>query len=438
MLIHPLGGKGTGVEAEGQCFPFVFLRDDVAGLLADAYLAHEVRDVELPLRVTRLVGFDAAFEGLPSVAGITIVDVSGRTVFDSAAATYRWKDWGARLRIHEWLTPTAVCRVVQHRAVSDPRTPFPALIVPEDGTLDERVSSIVPKRMTRLIDQMTGVAVSGIVHLVNGWNVDITQSRRSAGLRHVTAVTFGAEPSGGPGRYPGCQEPDIVVRRIGGQGPDTRGNFSLAGDGCYYVRQPTSGPATPVPATLRLGNDCGPCCDCDDYVNVQRATLRIEQRLRDTASQAEEVRDAFVAARARWLDGKACRESQLVRLSVLPHSSRFVEVFASICNATPHCLHDVTLELTLAAGAAWSVAPGTGRITDTTGKQIPYTMGGAPPVVSAYFDAIQPMTSGRVRFRAMLPRPARLGTLVTLTAEATTTDHEMRLLPQSAHVESTF
>lgn len=445
MLVHPLGGKGTGISQGGTNFPFVAPRDDVRGLLADLHLAHEVREAEPPLRVTALTGFDRAFVGLPSRAGITILDAADRVVFSSTGSAYRWKDWGPRLRVHEWLKGGAVCRAVQHRAVAYPRDPFPAAIVPQDGTLDERASYLIPRRVLRLIDSATGDVASGTIRLVNGWNVTVAHAPRDSGLRAASTLTISAVPGAGPGRAPGCQDPAAsrVLRRVNDVGPDEHGNLSLAADGCYHVRQPlavagTPARAVPDPGKLTLGNDCGPCCVCDDFVNVQRAVLALEARIRGTAGAAEEVRDEFAAARDRWLTAKACRESRLIRLSVLPHSGRFVEVSAAICNGTPACLHAVTLTLTLAAGSPWVVVPHTAMITDVRGRQQSYTLGGAPPSVTAAFDMVQPMANGRVRFRAQLVSTPAPGQPVRLDATATTTDPDFGLLPQSTHAETTF
>ena len=61
--ITPLGGRGIGVNPEGTDYPFVDPNEDVRGILADAFLAHEVREVELPLRLFKMVNFDAALPG---------------------------------------------------------------------------------------------------------------------------------------------------------------------------------------------------------------------------------------------------------------------------------------------------------------------------------------------------------------------------------------
>jgi hypothetical protein len=84
------------------------------------------------------------------------------------------------------------------------------------------------------------------------------------------------------------------------------------------------------------------------------------------------------------------------------------------------------------------VSPGTTRITDVRGRQQVYTLGGAPPTVTAAFDMIQPMANGRVRFRAELTTIPPAGQPVRLDASMTTTDPDFGLPAQAAFVETAF
>ena len=199
MLILPTGGKGTGVEASGSNFPFVQPSGDIVGLLADLWLSHDRQEVVPPLRVTQLTGFQQAFEGQPSAAQITIVDSKNTTIFDSPGAAYHYKPWG-RLWIHEWLFSNAVCRVVQHCAVPEPRVSWPSEIVPINGVLDERTSEVWPERLLFLSDS-SGTTVQGSIQFNNGYNVDITTTPYAESLRNSTLLTFKADPGGGPGSF---------------------------------------------------------------------------------------------------------------------------------------------------------------------------------------------------------------------------------------------
>jgi hypothetical protein len=424
VLVLPTGGMGIGVEANGSNFPFVQPSDDITGLLADLWLAHEVHTVVPPLRVSRMVGFQQAFDGLPSAANLTIVDAADATIFDSPGATYSWKDWGTRFRIHEWLFPDRVCRVVQHCATADPAPPWPQEIVPTNGLLDERASELLAQRLLRI--QVGDNTVTGEVTFINGWNVGIAVAPYKESLRTTTSLTYSANPGDGPGRYPGCQSPDAVIRTINGQGPDTRGNFTLAAGDCYYVRQPlgtgTSGLAVPVPSTLVMGNDCGPCCDCNDFVNVQRAILNIESGLRSSAAIAENTRDEYVEASVRWNESKACYESQLVKILAVTSARTYADVNITICNGTPDCLVDIRLSFipsTSPTSGPWSIAPGTTFISQPAKTTMaPYQLTSDGKALHAFFDAVNPMASGRLKTRLAWNQQMPTGTMLTITATA--------------------
>ena len=415
MLILPTGGRGIGVEGNGSNYPFVQPSADIVGLLADLWLAHEYRDVVLPLKVSWMAGFQAAFDGNNTRVQIQITDAEDTPVFDSTdvnPANYTMKDWGERLRIHEWYyPPNSVCRVVQHRAVPDPPPAWPGWpvqIYPENGVLDERTSELMPERLLTIQEKKSGVTVAGEIIFVNGWNVEIDNTAYPEPLRNTTAMSFSANAGGGPGRYPGCQTPDVVFRTINGIPPDPRGNFNLAADGCYYVRQPvgvgTDGKAVPVPASLDLGNDCGPCCDCDAYVSVQKALLNLEAKQRSVGTLAEKTRDDLIAAIDRWNKSKECTENNILTITAVGTAMTYVDFNAIICNTAKGCMLDqkLTVQITSNPQNTWMPVPGTTYITKPASTQlIPYTPSTpAPGTVGAHFDAINPGAFGLIRVRA--------------------------------------
>ena len=403
MLVLPIGGMGIGVEANGSNFPFIQPSANVQGLLADLWLAHETEDVVLPLRVTSLIGFQEAFDGLPSNAQIVIVDAEDKTIFNSIDAVYSWKDWGTRLRIHEWLFSSVICRVVQHRAVSDPNAQsWPEEVIPDNGVLDERASELMSQRL--LLITVGDQTVAGEFVFTNGWNVDIETAPYNEPLRNTTALTFNANAGDGPGRAPGCESPEIVVRTIDGVGPDTQGNFTLAVSDCYSLRQPVTidgATSTPTEATLTLSNDCGPCCDCDDYVNVQKAILNLEADMRKTAADAETVRDEYQAAVDRWNAQKACREAQVLQISSVATNNTYIDISVTLCNASGGCLSNAKLVVSFdGQTSTWSVVPGTTYLTNANGKLVPYQTSGPPAgPVTAHVDSTGPFMQAELRMR---------------------------------------
>jgi hypothetical protein len=445
--VLPDGGRGIGVNPRGTDYPFVRPSPDVKGLLADAYLAYDRPDAALPLRVARLAGFGAAFLGLEARCDVEVRDAAGAVVFDSTAApSYRAAPAGPRLRVHEWLAPAAVLRVVQHTAFPDDPAvvAVPDVIVPGDGTLDARVGQVMARRVLRVRDPDTGTAVAGDLAFANGYNTTIEAAAAARGLRAITQLSWTAEAGGGLGRYPGCVAPELVLRSFNRVGPADDGDFQLAADGCYWARQPTEiagWPRTsrPVAATLHLGNDCGPCCDCADFVRVQRGILRTWGRFVAIGRQAESVRDAFAGVIARWQEERDCIEARVVSLALAPFGGTFVEVVAGICNHTRFCLYDTTLVITVeGAPGGGSVPAGATQISIPGRGMVPYQMVGAWPAYTAYFDAIQAMTNGALRTRFKIPA-ATAGAAVTVRAAAATAAPLAGLrLPQEVRQTVTF
>jgi hypothetical protein len=424
MLVLPTGGMGIGVEAEGSNFPFVAPSSDIQGLLADLWVTTDIPFAP-PLTVTRLAGFQEAFDGLPSAAGITITDAQSATVFDSTGATYWWKDWGARLRIHEWLFAGSVCRVVQHRAVPAVRAPWPEEIVPASGVLDERTSELMSQRLLVLSEASSGAAVTGEITLAAGYNIVISEAPYAEPLRNTTMLTFSAIPGNGLGRAPGCLAPSSAIRAINGVKPDAQGNFALAAGQCYFVRQPVNvvgAQGVPIAATLDLGNDCGPCCECDDFVNVQQAILNIETQVRGTGALAEATRDEMNTGIERWNQQKECRESHAVSTTAGTTARLYADINILIGNPTNQCMTELMVSFTVVTQPAghWSVVPGTTYISEAnSAAMIPYQLVGPTPsgAAAAHLDAINPGSSGRVRTRLVWDYPMPPGTMLTVTVK---------------------
>ena len=87
-------------------------------------------------------------------------------------------------------------------------------------------------------------------------------------------------------------DPTLYVTTLGGQAPDTNGAFVLGALDCLRVVQPVVGgvggaPATLLPNTLQLSNDCGPCCGCSDYRRVAKAIARRGAKLADLCAATQ-------------------------------------------------------------------------------------------------------------------------------------------------------
>jgi hypothetical protein len=390
--IQALGGRGTGVNPEGSDYPFVDPQDDVRGLLADAFLAHEVQAVKLPLRIVWIrglgEGFGSAYASESSASDFTdhdvdvvIKDANDATIFDSREAdSYRQTDFGTRLRIHEWTqVDTSVCRIVQHTQFEDAEDVYsiPYIISPTNGVLDERVSQLLPRRVTSLTANFTTIREN--IQLVSGYNTVLTpgddvisvpgQGLPSQTIPRITPtlgqvsilrprqkLTLSAHAGSGLGAFPGCDDETIYIERINAVPPDPDGDFLLSAGECYFVRQPTTvlsdSTTRATPATLKIGNDCGPCCECVEFAHTYKGVRRLWDKFNILGDTAEDVRDLFRINLRRWSDQKECREASPLRLAsavTTVGQTLYVDISGAICNTTKACL----LDLDLTIGFEW-------------------------------------------------------------------------------------
>lgn len=445
------GGFGTGPDPHGNDFPFVEPSREAERILADAWLSHNLETARAPLRVVWMHGFDRPLAGpnapaYPSyyddpwvrpawiqpawVAGspngptytathdldLAIWDADGRVVYNSTnAMSFRSYAVSPRLRAHEWDGPGGFLRLIQHVAFDDVEDlkMLPRVIRPLDARLDERCWQGPPQRLDAVGVFMQPPAATIGLELSEGYNLRMTTEDVSRGLRKVTRVVLEAVAGAGEGREPACAPEDLYIRSINGQEADAAGNFQLAADACYWARRPTTRHvagsdlvSVPAEATLLLGNDCRPCCECEDYERVQKGVLNLWDIFEEIAGNARLAVTDFDQVIARWLAAKECRESVTVHLNALPNG-RNIEVAAGICNTQGDCLRNVTLEVEVKTEpkVPFTVPRGSGTRTDGRGRVDAYTPEVAPNIVRVHWDVIPPRVSVSSRMRVAFPAP---------------------------------
>lgn len=480
VVYDPSGRQGIGVNQPpggGLDYPLVAPSSEIRYLLADAYLAYEdpsdyadVVPFQRPFSIGWLYGVGSGASSPPSwaptpthAADIVILDATGAVVFDSTQAVpqnnpelphydpypaYSSKAWGNNYFIYEWRTDTAVCRLVVYTTWSPDNTPPPqdyaTNIAPANGVLDERVCYRMPKRVKSLLvvlDQLQRTAVEW----VEGYNIKLTDlgPSNTPGGRNVRQIQIDASPGEGQGIFPDCVTPPRVLRTINGVGPNAAGDFLLGATNCYWVRQPTTlissepritrptveiDPASPQ---LQLGNDCSPCCTCDEFID---SALLLNQRQSQYVDVVNIVQDDILLYNdnvQRWETQQTCRETTPLRLTLQPQNCPGLDVAAQFCNQTDKCLTNVTLTVRtqaipgIAGGQDWPAAtcadtppapaapqsnpPVTLNCNRTlisggnysSGQR--YTMQGTWGELSAHWDVVNPHESVSVQFRLTFP-----------------------------------
>lgn len=398
---------------------------------------------------------------------LLVVDAVGTVVFDSTLviadldhpnSAFASRGWGPRLQIYEWSSELMVCRVVVHTKWSPDEDPvpreYPSQFLPAAALLDPRSCHRLPKRVLSIGAVLSQLKRCG-VEFVAGYNIKLTNARtQTKTLRAGAAITFDATPGGGLGIYPGCEPQPLYIRRINGIEPSPTGDFLLAAADCYYVRQPmhwlTGGeslsadaevwpevllfpgnqldaelpdplagqvktaagwpPAdNPAYAHLKVGNDCRPCCDCDDYVAVAEYLNRVRDRYAVVGQSTAAVNQKYLENRDRWLAIRECVYRRPLRLQLQPQICPYLDVLAQYVNNTDQCQQALALTVTLATappdglgtqvpgyGIIYGVAVLPGSFAPGTQR---YTLDGEWPTFTAHWDGVQPGATVYVKFR---------------------------------------
>lgn len=179
----------------------------------------------------------------------------------------------------------------------------------------------------------------GDVQLVSGYNVQ-TQQQQASGVPdrpNAAAVVMDAVPGAGMGVSPSTCAPDNVLRSINTVGPDIDGKFVLNGLECYRcvcpsLGSPTPGVFDPIPATLKLCNDCGQCCKCTDYENVYKAIDRIYKKGSNSGLRLSRTIDDFNDLKNEIGSQKSRREIPKMDLLLRPAPGYIMGVQINLMN----------------------------------------------------------------------------------------------------------
>lgn len=449
-------------QRRGWAYPFVEPSADVRYLFADLYLQYEdpadydatLTPYSLPLRLVMVRGLGTQapkvkpsnWPQIPEVethaADLVVMDCQNRVVVATQAQslTFQSRAWGDRLQLYDWTSERFVLRAVVHTkwppdGIEPLARNYPSRFYPADGRLDERGLLRMPKRVRSVVVGLTTIEEE--FELDAGFNIVLEHTgtlqqissldEAVAGLtaqavgggRKGNKVTVIGTPGGGRGRFPGCDDVDIVLRRINGEEPNDYGDFlfQVAGkDGtsaqsCYWLERPTTVVSeqprvlSVTPAALQINNDCDPCCECADYVEVKKAIDRVWAQWRGMGIEAEDIRDLYATSRDRWLEQKACREARPQRLTLTSSCNGFVGFSYTYCHMSDVC--DGPLETTFDIetfrnGASTAldnhIFPGRTRKNEGSGdsRLHPYTMQGSLPSVKAYWEALDSHKSARL------------------------------------------
>ncbi len=461
----------------GVNYPFVAPSDGLEEVIGDLHLTYRDDDNLLghPFSIAWLYNFAAnapadgfdAYSPAKRWRELLLVDAHGTTVFDTRTASYTTRPWGNRCVLHEWLQSDAVLRIAEYwsQNADDATITLPTLCTPTDGTLDDRacIQQAVQLRSLRVgLNQVRGL---GSVFQA-GYNMQmvVTPITPVDGGRLQTQVSFSAIPSSGAGTYNPGPPAYIGIRKINGIKPDTSGNFGMDATACYRVERPVQEVLNTNPRevaiidhALQVFADCGPCCECQDFINVYEAIRRLRNRYADLIARAQAARDTYMKNRKRFMEQAACRAADSLRIRVNPQCPRALDIAVGYCNHTGKCLHNVYLTIDFAYDDGTTVLKSTGPDLDnaeanqvtcastyrngnvqgasklgnsfrTSSRLERYDLGGQWPHYWAYFDAVDPGALASITSRFHFT-DAKSSWNIVVTVDAYVLDHPAPITP---------
>lgn len=437
LAVNQLAATGYG-----QNYPFAPCPAGLQYLLGDFWLSYPDDNCAyvLPLRVTRLTGFDDVTTGTPH---IVVQDAEGEVVFDSADGVFVRAAWGVNLVTLSWVNGEAVLRCTV-RTMPPPWEPdlvWPADIE-TDAVLDARTYQQLPRRVRSII---VGLQTFNAVdlQLVEGFNIKLTAPAvvNVDGGRRVNRVVLRGRPGDGLGRVAGCEDTTPKVQRINAISPSKSGDFIVDTDGCYRIQRPAtltgdsprtvelgheSLSAADGKAALQIFNDCGPCCPCDDFVRTYEGIRKLFYRYQALGERAESTRDLYATNIDRWERQKACRITQSIRLVLSAERYGVLFVGGVHCNGTECCVTPVILRTTFEYfrdGSPITIAAPIQQCkeskragSDTEHNEVPYVPSTAWPVMDHHFAYVEPQGQSRFRNRLRFAAEDADTVRVTLTA----------------------
>ena len=361
-IAQPPGQGGTD-------YPLIHPSDDIRFLFADLFLNYE-DDAQIlvpPFSIKWLNGFGTdppvgSPPGTPVNAyDMEIQDANGNKVFSSldSGTQFSTEAWGTRLRVIRWWQPDRrqVLNAVIHTLSGDidGGKTYPSYFAPSSARLHARTLLRDPPRLTSV---RVGLNLLEFEELTfqNGFNTEfqVGETVLTPGKRRTTSVRLDVGPGLGAGKFgPACLEPETSIRRINGVGADARGRFFLDTGGCYRISRPVLQQLSADPArsvrvrnhTLKIDNDCGPCCECDDFLAVWEAIRKLRDRYADLVSQAQQARDLYHANRERFLKQQECRLNDKLRLILEPSCPAQLGVAAGYCNNSSECVVGLVIHI---------------------------------------------------------------------------------------------
>lgn len=187
--------------------------------------------------------------------------------------------------------------------------PYPELVSRCLERYSERVESVN-------IAAGTWAGSNSVGELTEGTNIKLevnpaiplvaTRDLQKSKLRpDVQRIVISATPGAGTGKVPAdCSQPvdDIfTINNISGN----NGEFTIEADDCYRVERRLVADVS-QPNAIQVDNNCQPCCDCDDFVDVLEGIRRLKNEGLQIKKVWNQARAAYIEFKSEWEQRVQC------------------------------------------------------------------------------------------------------------------------------------
>lgn len=360
-------------------YPFLRTPDDQSLKAFKDIFAFLRVELELPVRLTwsrGIVGTSIAR------ADVKLSDESGE-IINTTTWDHDSRTWYGSYVVHEWTDGANVIRVI---AVT-PGTAAAPLV--SDIELDPRAYEQRPEGVTAV--QVEENSTTGVVTLSGGYNTELEVDDTAK------AITIDQTAGGGLGEFPGCDDLDIALRTLAGQGPDKYGDLSLQSFFCYRI-------GNPAPAVISIASDCPPCYSCKQITNGYLSLTSINERWGKLRDRTGVIREDYMGALDRWNAQKACRENQPVRVALLQGGSQCLSVSVAGGNTSDHCLENVSLTVELTADVPGELDPDQALWYPADGKPVlRRSPSGSWPNFCSSWEQVRPRLTAKASYAFRFP-----------------------------------
>lgn len=285
-------------------YPFISPSEDIQGLVTDILLSFEnpLENIEVPIKLSRITKHSSG------VYSVRFTDVNDLVVFDSSSyrntsdstevtgstyiekvtnqsgdCVYKYKTWGDSYELLYWETELITLKMIVRKTTLNQFT-----IYPVSATLDARALYQYPKRIRSItiqndnewpseldllpayeISTKNEIVLGGNIEFWEGYNMGFSWSDNSD-IRTSHTLTLSAVKGSGAGIAKlDCpeEEPNRLITTVNGIEATEDGAFFITSDACHTVRGTNK---------IELGNDCKPCCECEDMTKVGKLLNQIE------------------------------------------------------------------------------------------------------------------------------------------------------------------